>query len=79
MSDVARGREVMEDVARPSTRRRQLGIILTILGLIWTVGLSILWVIHSTLLIHILAIISALILATGLTLFRPLRFIEGEP
>jgi len=69
----------MEDVARPNTRRHRLGIILTILGLLCTVSFSTLWVIHGTLLTQILAIISALILAGGLTLFRPLRLIEEGP
>jgi len=68
----------MKDVAQPNTRRRRLGIILTIVGVICTIGFSIFWGINVSLPTQVLAIISTLILALGLTLLRPLRFIEGE-
>jgi len=69
----------MDDVAQPSTRRRRLGILLTILGLICTVGFSILCVSYGGLPLKALAIGSTLILAAGLTLFRPLQLIEEGP
>lgn len=67
------------DVARPNTRRHRLGIVLTMLGVICTISLSALWVTHGGLLTQVLALVSTLILATGLTLFRPLRLIEEGP
>jgi len=56
-----------------------LGLILIVLGLFCTIGFSILCVINGTLILKALAIGSTLILAVGLTLFRPLQGIEEEP
>jgi len=66
---------VVRGVARQINRRR-LGIALTILGLVGGVGLSVLCVIYDELLFKVLAVAGTLILALGLTLFVPLRFIE---
>jgi len=68
---------VVKDTAQPPSRRR-LGIALTILGLISSVIFSVLCVIHGGLLLKILAVVSTLVLALGLTLVRPIRLLEGE-
>lgn len=63
----------------PQISRYRLGLAFTILGLISSTGTSALWLIYDELPFHLLAVAGTLILAMGLTLFLPLRFIEDEP
>jgi len=69
---------VVKGAARSASRKR-LGIVLTILGAISSISMSVLWVLYGGLAFKVLAIVGTLTLALGLVLFRPVRFLEGEP
>jgi len=62
----------------PSVNQKRLAIVLTVLGVIGTIGLSIHWVIDGSMLIGLLALVSALVLAVGVILLKPPRIVEEE-